>query len=63
MSRRNLVIALVACIFFGGLSLKLLVGGLLFGDYSTVFWASVAYTGWLTGAIMVIAELAGWRHG
>jgi len=63
VNRKVLALALVACILFGGLALKYLVSGVLWGDWSLVFWAAVAYTGWLTGAIMCVAALAGWRDG
>ena len=63
MSRKALVLALVACILLGGVTLRILTGALMWGDWSTVFWAGVAYTGWLTGGLMCVAALAGWRDG
>ena len=61
MSRRTAALALVACLIGGGVSVRILVGALMWGDWTTVFWAGMAYTGWLTGALMCIAVLAGWR--
>ena len=63
MSRKVLAVTLVGCLVFGGVSLKILASGVVWGDWSTVFWAGVAYSGWLVGAIMCVAALARWRDG
>ena len=59
--RRNHVLLwaglIVVCILMGALSLRLLMSGAIARDYTLVFWAAVAYTGWLLGGLMAICRL------